>query len=101
MADDTPVERSSHPRGFASGAPLPPMSAAASDGTHFGNAAATQVGSTAVARQPHGGQQTATSGGVNISGATRVDARAQSGMAAAVGQQNTAGNRVGSIGGSK
>jgi hypothetical protein len=45
-----------------------------------------------------GGHQ-ATTGGVAVTGATRIDARVQSGTATAVGDQNTAGNRVGSIGG--
>lgn len=38
-------------------------------------------------------------GGVNISGSTRIDARSGDAKAAAIGQKNTAGNRVGIIGG--
>lgn len=38
-------------------------------------------------------------GGVNISGATRIDAHSHDAKAAAIGHKNTAGNRVGTIGG--
>jgi len=63
-----------------------------------GNAVApTTSSSTSGAQEAQASQ--ATSGGVNLRGTTRNEARVQSGTATAVGQQNNAGNRVGSIGG--
>lgn len=93
-AQEEPVQRSSHPRGFVSGAPLPPMTSAGGK-THSGSATATGA-ATATGNQT--GQQ-GTTGGVNLIGNTRIDARAQEATSAAVGQQNAAGNRVGVIGG--
>lgn len=97
--DHEAATRSSHPRGIASdGRPAQPVSsrtatspvnAAVRPGTNYGassvNAASTQV---------QAGRE-----GVNISGSTRIDARSNDATAAAIGQKNVAGNRVGSIGG--
>lgn len=94
-AQEEPVQRSSHPRGFASGAPLPAMTAVESK-THSGS---TASGASAASSSSNPAAQQATSGGVNLIGNTRIDARAQGATAAAVGQQNAAGNRVGAIGG--
>lgn len=96
-ADDVPVKRSSHPRGFASGGNLPPMT------TPKGSATATDSGvaqgiTSLPGKTTQSGQHT-SSGGVAVTGSTRVGVRVQTGTATAVGEQNTAGNRVGSIGG--
>lgn len=93
-AQEETVQRSSHPRGFASGAPLPPMTSAGSK-THSGGATATGGATTAGSQS----SQQRSAGGVNLIGNTRIDARAQEATSAAVGQQNAAGNRVGAIGG--
>lgn len=93
-AQEEPVQRSSHPRGFVSGSPLPPMTPVGGK-THSGGAASAGVSAT-TGNQP--GQQ-GTTGGVNLIGNTRIDARSQGATSAAVGQQNAAGNRVGAIGG--
>lgn len=93
-AQEEPVQRSSHPRGFASDASLPSMTSAGGK-THSGSATAA---GPAAATGNQAGQQSAT-GGVNLIGNTRIDARVQGATSAAVGQQNDAGNRVGAIGG--
>lgn len=96
-AGDVPVERSSHPRGFASGGSLPPMTIPDGSATAAGSGVAQEI-TTLPGKTTQSGRQT-NSGGVSVTGATRVGARVQSGTATAVGDQNTAGNRVGSIGG--
>lgn len=96
-AEDKPVPRSSHPRGFASDAPLPAMTAHEGK-THAGNVT-TPSSPTSSANHSTPSAQQAGAGGVNVSGNTRIGARAQGAAAAAVGQQNAAGNRVGTIGG--
>jgi hypothetical protein len=91
--------RSSHPRGIASdGRPAQPMSA---NTTALPTNAAARHGSVsdaAPANAAPSGMQSGQ-GSVNISGATRIDARSHDAKAAAIGQKNTAGNRVGTIGG--
>lgn len=71
--------------------------------TQNGSATVTAGGvaqdtSTIPGKATQSGRQ-ATSGGVAVTGATRIEARVNSGTASAVGDQNTAGNRVGGIGG--
>jgi len=99
-AEEAPVERSSHPRGFASEGMKPPMSVPTAQKAAAGAGVGTaQDASATTAKSGHISNQTTASGGVSVTGNTRLDARAQSGISSAVGEQNTAGNRVGSIGG--
>ncbi|WP_126443842.1 hypothetical protein [Sulfuricystis multivorans] len=98
MVQETPVPRSSHPRGFTSDAPLPPLTAPNAKAPAGGTAASNPYPTTPAVATPRGAQQSSR-GGVNITGNTRLDARSQGATATAVGQQNAAGNRVGAIGG--
>lgn len=98
---DEAMVRSSHPRGIASdGHPSQPVSAPSAATPTNSSArqnAAPGVPSPNATTSP---VQTGR-GGVNISGATRIDARSGEATAAAAGQENTAGNRVGVIGGKR
>lgn len=98
MVQEAPVPRSSHPRGFTSDAPLPPMTTPNAKTPAGGAAASNASAPPPVTAVPRGAQQS-TKAGVNITGTTRLDARSQGATATAVGQQNAAGNRVGTIGG--
>lgn len=95
-ADETPVARSSHPLGFAIGAVLPSMKASETPVVSSGG---ESQGASPTVSQAQNGGQASVPGNTNITGATRLEARAQSGVATAAGQQNSAGNKVGSIGG--
>jgi len=102
-AEDEPVKRSSHPQGYISTDQQPAMSAhntKALNGTNVtantGSANPAAATSTPANASPN--RQTNASG-VNLSGSTRIDAKAQAANASAIGQENTSGNRVGSIGG--
>ncbi|MCX8016853.1 MAG: hypothetical protein N2690_02955 [Rhodocyclaceae bacterium] len=95
-AQEEPIQRSSHPRGFASGAPLPAM---VSPGGKTPSGSTATGGAAAASPSANQAAQQGSSGGVNLTGNTRIDARAQGATAAAAGQQNAAGNRVGAIGG--
>jgi hypothetical protein len=93
--------RSSHPRGIASdGRPaqrladrpaVQPPNTAVRSNTSSGTSSSSP--STAAATTQAGHES------INISGSTRIDARSSEGTATAIGQKNTAGNRVGGIGG--
>ena len=96
QASEELVERSSHPRGIAVGGALPQMKPPNRSSPVAGS---PQGGSVLPDRPIEGGHQSTGTGGVSVTGTTRIDARVQSGTATAVGDQNTAGNRVGSIGG--
>lgn len=97
--DQEATTRSSHPRGIASDgrpaqptssrAATPPVNTTVRQGASYGTSSVNAVSAPA-----QGGRE-----GVNISGSTRIDARSNDATAAAIGQKNTAGNRVGSIGG--
>lgn len=97
--DQEAATRSSHPRGIASdGRPAQPASSRPA--APQGNAAVRQgsgYGTPSVNAAPAPAQSGRE--GVNISGTTRIDARSNDATAAAIGQKNAAGNRVGSIGG--
>ncbi len=97
QAEEEPLVRSSHPRGFVEGGALPPIirsTAPQGSGKAGGVSAAQDRGPASGAAASQAG-----AGGVNITGNTRIDARAQGATATAVGQQNASGNRVGAIGG--
>lgn len=63
-----------------------------------GTAADKTAGAAGAAVAPPVSQTSAT-GGVNITGSARIDARATGATATSVGQQNVSGNSAGSIGG--
>lgn len=95
-AEELPLQRSSHPRGFTEGGALPPILRS----SPLQGGGQTR-GMTAPQNQP--GISGASSSqrvpdGVNIIGNTRLDARVQSQTSATTGQQNTSSNRVGNIG---
>ncbi|MCX7898304.1 MAG: hypothetical protein N2441_10590 [Rhodocyclaceae bacterium] len=92
------MPRSSHPRGIASDGRPPTPSNSGSEETRQRTASGSQAPSNAPAAStpPRVGNE---GGGVNVTGTTRIDARARETSATAVGQGNTAGNRVGAIGG--
>lgn len=96
-AAEEAVPRSSHPRGIAADGRPPATVAPAGEASQNRSASVSTPAAAPSASAP-GGRQT-TSEGVNLSGATRIDARAREASAAAVGQGNAAGNRVGTIGG--
>lgn len=101
LAEEKPIQRSSHPRGFVEGGALPPIIVDTSRPTQENKAGAaadkTAGAAGGAAAQP--ASQAGATGGVNITGNTRIDARATGATATSVGQQNASGNRVGSIGG--
>jgi hypothetical protein len=100
LSEET-ATRSSHPRGIASdGRPaqrladrpaVQPPNTAVRSNTSSGTSSSSP--STAAATTQAGHES------INISGSTRIDARSSEGTATAIGQKNTAGNRVGGIGG--
>lgn len=101
-AEEEPVKRSSHPYGFASDGNQSTLTVSSPQGPVDANNSENSASAPAssASTTPAGVQtRQTTSGGVNLSGTARIDARAQSTNATAVGQENTSGNRVGSIGG--
>lgn len=101
---EEPIVRSSHPRGFvADGATLPSMTAGQATGI-AGSGGSASTGASAdtassLSRVVPAIQVTSGGAGVNLTGATRIDAAAQGSASVSTGQQNAAGNRVGNIGG--
>lgn len=98
-AEDEAVVRSSHPRGFVGGGGSLPSMTAGGEAIVSGNSSKSGTTSNLAHDAARSPATQATSGGVNLTGATRVEATARSGASVAAGQQNTAGNRVGNIGG--
>lgn len=96
-ANETPVERSSHPRGFVSGGALPPMTAA--NGAKSLSGSGVLQDATIQLEKPSQPVGKTPVGRVSGTGATRIDARVQTGTASAIGDQNSAANQTGSIGG--
>lgn len=96
-AEEEPLPRSSHPRGFANDAPLPPMVASSSKtrSTSMKETGTLPAKSTGNQRDMH----IANEGDTAVMGSTRIGARIQEATATSIGQQNTAGNRAGTIGG--
>ena len=100
-AEEEPVKRSSHPQGYISADHQPVMATRnmePANGTTTHTGSASPAASTAAPQNTSQNRQTSTSG-VNLTGSTRIDAKAQAANATAIGQENTSGNRVGSIGG--
>lgn len=95
QAEERPVERSSHPRGFAAAGAQSSMVSAGKQ-----MAASRKTGSVSGTSPTTPVTTQNSAGGVaNLTGSARIDARAEDVTATAVGQQNAAGNRVGNIGG--
>lgn len=90
------VKRSSHPRGISADG-RPPEPVAGSDVPRRSEGRALPPAGASATADP-GTKQTGQAG-VNLIGGTRVDARVRDATAVSAGQQNSAGNRVGTVGG--